>query len=147
MKAEKGETRMKNMIDRARTLAKIAHAGMKYGEHDYFERHVMDVVDRVIGDENSLYAHVTVAYLHDVVEDTTVTLPELLSLGFGEEIVAAVASISRLDGEDYLNEYIPRVMTNDIASLVKKHDLRSNMNKDTSDSMWERNAKAMEMLK
>lgn len=138
---------MKNPVEAAATLAKIAHAGMKYGEDDYFERHVMDVVNRVSDAEHATFGHLTVAYLHDVVEDTSVTLPDLLALGFSEEVVAAVAAISRMDGEEYLSEYIPRVMKNEMAAFVKYHDLRSNTNTGTPVSMARRNLEAMRMMK
>lgn len=67
----------------------------------------------------------TVALLHDVVEDTPVTLECLRDLGFSEEVVAAVDAVTRRPGElrqDYLN----RVAANKIATAVKIADLTHN---------------------
>jgi len=131
----------------AKTLAKLMHKGQKYGAHDYYQRHVLDVYDRVKADPNAMKVHEIVAILHDVVEDTAVTLDDLYAFGFDPKIVTAVDAITRRDGEDYLSDYIPRVYENAIATLVKYHDLRANTNTGTPESMARRNLKAMGMLK
>jgi (p)ppGpp synthase/HD superfamily hydrolase len=116
-----------NKITRARTVAKIAHAGTKYGEHDYFDYHVMAVATRVLNDPDSLYGHMEVAYLHDVVEDTSVTIEDLVAMGFDEEIVAAVDKITRKAGVTYL-DYIRDIAADEdnFAYMVKYHDLHEN---------------------
>lgn len=66
-----------------------------------------------------------VAWLHDIVEDTTMTLDKLLEEGFTNEIVDAVDAITRRVGElrqDYLN----RVKSNKLACMVKIADLNHN---------------------
>lgn len=66
-----------------------------------------------------------VALLHDVVEDSDVTLEEL-SKTFPEKIVAAVDAITRREDETY-EAYINRVSENKIARKVKIADLKDNM--------------------
>ena len=66
-----------------------------------------------------------VALLHDVVEDTDVTIDNLLNEGFTEEIVSAIKDMTKLKNEDYF-EYLCRVKNNNISKKVKLADLRHN---------------------
>lgn len=66
-----------------------------------------------------------VALLHDVVEDTWVSLG-FLEDRFPENIVDAVDAITRRDGEQY-KQYIRRCIQNDIARRVKKQDVLDNL--------------------
>lgn len=65
-----------------------------------------------------------VALLHDVVEDTDVTIDDLAKV-FPKEVVEAVAMMTHGENEPYL-EYVKRVSTNPIARIVKLADLRHN---------------------
>ena len=65
-----------------------------------------------------------VALLHDVVEDTDVTLEALKAI-FPSEVVEAVAAMTHSKDEPYL-DYIRRVSLNPIAKTVKLADLRHN---------------------
>jgi (p)ppGpp synthase/HD superfamily hydrolase len=68
-----------------------------------------------------------VAYLHDVVEDSAVTLADLRDLGFDSYVLHAVDAITRRDAETYA-EYIVRVgATNEVARAVKIADLRDHL--------------------
>jgi (p)ppGpp synthase/HD superfamily hydrolase len=68
-----------------------------------------------------------VAYLHDVVEDSAVTLQDLTDLGFDGYVVHAVDALTRRDGEVYA-DYIQRVAESDeTAAAVKVADLTDNM--------------------
>src|SRR4051812_10261003 len=62
------------------------------------------------------------AILHDVVEDSSVTILGLRKK-FGREIAEAVDALTRRQGETY-NDYITRLSKNPIAVKVKKADLR-----------------------
>lgn len=66
-----------------------------------------------------------VALLHDVVEDTEITLEDLVSLGIPKDVVEAVAVITKQRGEDYF-KYIKRVKQNTLARKVKHADLLHN---------------------
>ena len=66
-----------------------------------------------------------VALLHDVVEDTDITLDDLRREGFSDEIVNAVDAITHRD-ESY-EIYIQKVKTNAIATVVKIADIKHNM--------------------
>lgn len=107
-------------IKMALDIATTAHEGqLDKGGHPYIE-HPVAVASFVKTDEEK-----TVAYLHDVVEDTNVTLADLAADGFPEEIVTAVDAISQRDGESD-EDYIERVKLNDLALHVKIADLKHN---------------------
>ena len=66
------------------------------------------------------------AVLHDVVEDTPWTLEKLRAEGFPDEVLDAVACLTKREGEDYA-DFITRAGTNPIARAVKLADLEDNM--------------------
>jgi (p)ppGpp synthase/HD superfamily hydrolase len=65
------------------------------------------------------------AVLHDVVEDTPITLGELADLGYPPEVVAAVDALSRRDGQSD-EEYLALVAADPIAVVVKRADMADN---------------------
>jgi (p)ppGpp synthase/HD superfamily hydrolase len=67
-----------------------------------------------------------VAVLHDIVEDTTITLDNLRKEGFGEKIVSAIECVTKKDGENY-DSFIERISYNPLATDVKLADLEDNM--------------------
>ena len=67
------------------------------------------------------------AVLHDVVEDTDITLDDLRIEGFSEEVITALDCLTKRDNENY-EDFISRVLTNEIACKVKNGDLADNMN-------------------
>lgn len=64
--------------------------------------------------------------LHDVIEDTDVTLEDLKRQGFSENVIAAVDAMTRRENETYM-EFIKRLSVNEIARHVKIQDIRNNM--------------------
>ncbi|MBE5933214.1 MAG: HD domain-containing protein [Lachnospiraceae bacterium] len=96
--------------------------------------------------------HICVALLHDVVEDTDVTLGDLENAGFPEEIVEAVGVLTKPKGADYF-EYVRKVKSNPIAKKIKLLDLAHNSDpsrlvngKEKSASHLEKYAKAKAIL-
>ena len=65
-----------------------------------------------------------VALLHDVVEDTDITLDELAKT-FPREVIDALALLTHADGVDYY-EYVAKIKDNPIAKTVKLADLTHN---------------------
>ena len=70
-----------------------------------------------------------VSLLHDVIEDTSMTVYDLRRNGISEHIIQAVIAITKVVGEKY-EDYIARVMNNKLALQVKIEDMKHNM--DTS---------------
>lgn len=68
-----------------------------------------------------------VALLHDVVEDSDVTLEQLAEI-FPKEVVEAVALMTHNDDTPYL-DYVARIASNPIAKAVKLADLLHNSDK------------------
>ena len=66
----------------------------------------------------------TVALLHDVVEDTAVTLDDLAK-EFPPEVVEAVRLLTHEEGVDYF-DYVRAIRTNQTAAIVKLADLAHN---------------------
>ena len=67
-----------------------------------------------------------VAVLHDVVEDTPITIEELRDAGFSEQVLAALECVTRRATESY-DEFVARSQSNPLARLVKLADLEDNM--------------------
>lgn len=69
----------------------------------------------------------TVAFLHDVIEDTAISSADLKRFGFSDEVVEAVLSLTRKPDEDY-EAFIQRCALNPIGRYVKIRDLEDNLN-------------------
>lgn len=91
----------------------VDKGGIPYIFHPY---HLAEQMD----DEYST----CVALLHDVVEDTSVTIASLAKI-FPKEVIDAIEIMTHGENEPYL-EYVARVKTNPIAKKVKLADLRHN---------------------
>ena len=68
-----------------------------------------------------------VALLHDVVEDSEVSIEELANEGFPKKIIKAVGLLTKTDKKSY-EEYIQEIKRNELARVVKLADLKDNMN-------------------
>ena len=110
------------MLIKAFSVASKAHKGQKDKAGRAYILHPVNVALRTKGIKRK-----TVALLHDIVEDTNITLDDLKKLGFDNEIVNAVAAITKKSGEKYEN-YLKRVKNNEIAKDVKIADLQHNSN-------------------
>ena len=67
-----------------------------------------------------------IAWLHDVCEDSDLTLDDLRSAGLPEDVVAAVGAITKREGEAY-EVYLDRVVANPQAAAVKCADIAHNL--------------------
>jgi (p)ppGpp synthase/HD superfamily hydrolase len=108
------------MIDIALAIAKKAHAGQvdKAGV-DYIQ-HPLYVASQVKTEQEK-----TVALLHDVIEDSDVTVDDLLASGLSNEVVTAVQILTKKEGQSY-QEYLEKVKSNNLARIVKLADLKHN---------------------
>ena len=84
-----------------------------------------------------------VALLHDVVEDTEITLEDLENEGFPREVIEAIAMMTHHDNIPYL-DYIREIKKNTIASKVKLADLQHNSNIDRLDNIDEKALRRIE---
>ena len=65
------------------------------------------------------------ALLHDVVEDTDISIDQLREDGYPEEVLEAIQLLTHKKGEPYM-PYVRNLMHNPIARAVKMADLRHN---------------------
>lgn len=92
-----------------------------------------------------------VAMLHDVVEDTDMTLDHLRELGFSPSVVEAVDKLTRRPGETY-KDFILRIKPNVVAKYVKLADIDDNiedqsaLDPEEAEFLRERYTKAREVL-
>ncbi len=89
-------------------------SGMPYVFHPFTLASAMD-------DEIS----VTAALLHDVAEDTDVTLEDMRNMGFNERVIEVLALLTHADEVPY-TDYIAKIKTDETAKKVKLADLRHN---------------------
>ena len=101
-------------------IAQKAHAGQvdKAGK-DYI-LHPMTVASYMDTDTEK-----AIAYLHDVLEDTDVTVDALREI-FPNEIVDTLITLTHRKDESYF-EYIQRVSTSKLAKKIKVADLLHNL--------------------
>ena len=93
-----------------------------------------------------------VALLHDVVEDTSYTLKDLENMGFGKDIIDALALLTHDLDVPYM-DYVLKIKANPIAKAVKLADLKHNSDVSRLDVVdekailrKEKYLKAMELL-
>lgn len=102
-------------------LATINHAGQIDDAGQPIIMHIL----RVALKQTHIVCSIA-ALLHDIVEDTTVTLDGLRDLGVHETIIDTVDSLTRRENETYTN-YIERLADDAWAIPVKIADLTDNM--------------------
>lgn len=105
---------MTDHLTNAFLLAREAHEGQtdKAGEPYILHPQAVANLVRHHGDE-----YAAVGYLHDVLEDTSMT-EEMLRAMFPAEVVDAVVAMTHLPGEPR-HDYLLRVKANPIALVVK----------------------------
>lgn len=115
-----GEGRPFALAD-AVALAFAAHDGQVDKAGRPYIDHVLRVVLRIDGEEE---ARMTAA-LHDVLEDSDITVVDLYERGCPVEVVSAVVALTRQPGEQ-LEAYLKRVASDRLAVEVKRADLADN---------------------
>lgn len=110
----------------AEALAEAAHAGQVDKAGQPYIGHVRAVAGLLT--EHGPHA-VMAGLLHDIVEDTDVTLDQLRDLGYPEDVVRAVDAVSRRDDETYM-DLIWRATEDPLGRLVKLADNTHNSRPD-----------------
>lgn len=113
---------MNDMINVAKNIATEVHAGQVDKGGEAYILHPMTVASKVESDDEKI-----VAWLHDTVEDSRITLADLEQYGFSKKVIRAVDAITKKYGQSY-EEYIKNLKTNIIAVKVKIADLTHNSN-------------------
>lgn len=114
---------MQSLPELAKEIATRAHEGQfrRDGQTPYIT-HPAKVVERV-GDNEQLIA---VAWLHDVLEDTTTSSDMLLEQGIPREVVRAVELLTKTPGIPYA-EYLQGIAAHPLAAPAKIADMLANL--------------------
>lgn len=110
------------MLGLAISIAASAHQSQIDKGGKPYILHPIRMMMRLRTDDEEL---MSIAILHDVVEDSDHTLNDLRSLGFSERVISGVDALTKRDGEDY-DAFIKRCAVNPDAKRVKREDLRDN---------------------
>lgn len=108
-------------LERAIEIAASAHAGQQDKAGQPYILHPLKVMLRLTGTHERM-----AAVLHDVVEDTPVTLEQLRTEGFPAAVLAAIDALTKRNGETRL-QAAARAATDPIALAVKLADNMENM--------------------
>ena len=111
---------MTEKIKLAYAIAYIAHKGQVDKAGVDYINHPLSVSNKCKNEKEKI-----VGLLHDVVEDTNVTLDDL-RLFFDDEIVEAISILTHDPNDDYF-VYLSKIKNNELAKAVKLADLEHNM--------------------
>ena len=103
----------------ASKIAYKAHEGQTDKAGVPYIFHPIHIAEQMDSEESCV-----VALLHDVIEDSDITL-EILSKYFNDDIISALRVLTKKENDDYVM-YIKRVKTNKLATKVKIKDLEHN---------------------
>ena len=113
--------KMNRLLKLAEEIATTAHkgqvdkAGVDYINHPKTVASMCDSIEAKI-----------VGWLHDVIEDTDVTLEDLKLIGFPDNILEAIKCVTKQEGYN-IEEYYLRIKNNELAKEVKLADLTHNL--------------------
>lgn len=127
-------------LDKAILLATKYHMGQRDKTGHNYILHPLRVMEKV----ESIQAKI-VAVLHDVVEDTEMTLEDLQSAGFDEELLTAISLLTRNKEDEYF-AYVERISSNPLAKEVKIADLQDNLRDGCPKMLQIRYHKALKIL-
>jgi hypothetical protein len=107
-------------LQKAIEIAVAAHEGQLNKSGQPYVLHPLRVMLSLNTEEERI-----VGVLHDVVEDTPMTMEQLRQAGFSVRVMSALALVTHEKGVPYA-EYVVRCANNPIAKAVKLADLRDN---------------------
>lgn len=131
---------LESPVDKARFLAAKYHMYQTDRSGKPYVTHPTTVAGMVEGQTEKC-----VAFLHDVLEDTDISV-KLLEDNFSAEVVAAVKAMTHAPDTDYF-DYIKTVAKNPIARKVKLADLTHNMDMSRLKTVTDRDLARLEKYK
>ena len=111
-------------LESAIALAVHAHRGQRDKAGAPYILHPLRLLARLGHDATE--AQRMAAVLHDVVEDTEYSLEKLADLHCPREVLDALDCLTRRKEENY-EQFIERLLPNEVARRVKRADLEDNM--------------------
>jgi GTP diphosphokinase / guanosine-3',5'-bis(diphosphate) 3'-diphosphatase len=110
------------MFDKAMYIAAKEHLGVRDKGGKAYILHPMRIAMRLRTNDEEL---MSIAILHDVVEDSKVTFDDLKQIGFSDRVIDALKLLTHQKGVSY-DDYIAGMRGNRDALLVKREDLKDN---------------------
>lgn len=108
-------------LEKAIQISAKAHEGQLDKAGQPYIIHPIKVMLRLQNEDERI-----AAILHDVIEDTEITLNDLMAAGFSSEVIDAVEALTKREGETRM-EAAKRASHNPIALRVKLADNAENM--------------------
>lgn len=136
MKLEK----LEHLLVTAETWAEQLHFGQTYAYGEpYFNAHIKEVAKAALDFTRSerftrtdRYLVQIIAYLHDIVEDTPVTITEIEKT-FGKMIAECVLNLTKVEGATWESQWA-RATRHPLSHLVKKADMIVNLRTSLSNN-------------
>lgn len=110
------------MFGKAMFIAAREHMNVRDKGGNAYILHPMRIAMRLRTNDEEL---LSIAILHDVIEDSKVTFEDLKDEGFSDRVVVALRLLTHQKGVSY-DDYIENMRGNLDALLVKREDLRDN---------------------
>lgn len=121
-----------NELQRSIEIALFAHQGVERRDGDLYFNHVSRVANNKLFIKDSLTK--SAAYLHDVIEDTSLTFGDLSRMGISDEVIEIVKYLTRVSSDSY-ETYIDKITQSLPAMLIKLSDLTDNSDTETLDKI------------
>src|SRR5687767_14233042 len=109
------------LIESSLNIALRAYAGKTDKAGREYIHHALRVMAKMKTD-----LEMSVALLHDVLEDSAITAEQLLAEGIPAEVVEAVICLSKNENEDY-QDFVARAKKNQLAAKIKVADIEDNI--------------------
>ena len=136
---------MSTTLEIAEAIAREAHDfQIEESTGDPYILHIERVVGLVDGDDLR-----TVAWLHDVLEDSPILAGDLLTRGIPMDLMMAVVQLTRVPDQETYADYIERIKRsgNELAITVKLADLQDHLRPNCPERLRPRYEKAMNHLR
>jgi len=120
-------------------FATNAHAGQFDKAGEPYILHVLEVLHGVRLEDEEVQC---IAVGHDLFEDTSATVEDLIELGATSRIIEGIMALTKQNGESY-NTYKSKVLANRDAMKVKRSDLKHNSDITRLKGITEKDVKRM----
>ena len=110
------------LVEKAIAIAVAAHAGEVDKEGKPYILHPLRLMMQMETADEMI-----TAVLHDVIEDTPITLDDLRQQGFPEVVLGALALLTHDTASTSYEDYVAAIKPNPLARKVKLADLAHNM--------------------
>lgn len=114
-----------NAVHAAEDLVALHQQNRRWYSGEPYYQHCLRV-SRTVALISNDPAVVAAAVLHDLVEDTDITLDVLRAMGFPERTIELVGMMTHPEGVSY-PDYIDSLLSDPEATLIKKADISDNL--------------------